>query len=252
MKNSLPLLFICAILLFTSSCKKKEQFCKLGKYYSTDGSNTPAPNTFFYYDDDRLQKIIYSNHYKDSVTYSADTIIIHSFDDRDSLVSVLRGILNGSGYLETGVKTGYDYTGNVTTIDNYSLQHNADGNVTQKSVSNSSGTTTNTYEYAGGNRSIGKLYVGSVLQKKFVYFHSTVLNKSGIDDDLGVYNPYFGKPSRNLLDSMYIIEATDTARVRFTHQLDVNGYVLKTVRTYLAPVGVDTRFFTYSYFDCAE
>lgn len=251
MKNSI--VFVVAVsLLAAASCKKKEQFCKLGKHYSTDGSNTPSPNTFFYYGDDRLQKITYSNGYKDSIVYSADTITIYNMDDRDSVNAIFRGTLNGSGYLESGAKTFYDYIGNVTGTDNYTLQHNADGNITQLSISNTSGTTANIYEYSAGNRSAGKLFNGATQQKKFVYYHSTALNKSGIDDDLGVYSPYLGNPSKNLLDSMHVIEGTDTARVRYTYQLDDNGYVIKSVRTYLAPAGVDTRFFTYSYFDCKE
>lgn len=253
MKNSLPLFFISCLFLFSSSCKKKEQFCKLGKSYSTDGSNTPAPNTFFYYGDDRLQKITYTSGYKDSIAYSADTITIYSFDDIDSLSAMFKGTLNGGGYLENGAKISYDYLGNIVGTDNYSIQHNADGNITQLSVSNTSGTTATTYDYLNGNRSSGKEFVGATLQKKFVYFASTALNKGEvIDDELGVFTPYFGKPSKNLLDSLYVIEGTDTARIRYTYQLDANDYVIKSVRTYLAPAGVDTRFFTYSYFDCAE
>lgn len=253
MKNSIPLLIITCLMLFSTSCKKKEQFCKLGKYYSTDGSNTPSPNTFSYYEDDRLKKITYTNGYKDSVAYSVDTITVYSFDDRDSLNGIFKGLLNSNGYVESGAKVSYDYIGNITGTDNYSIQHNADGNITQLSVSNTSGTNATTYEYISGNRASGKLFTGATLQKKYVYFASNVLNKGGIiDDELGVFTPYFGKPSKNLLDSAYVIEGTDTARIRYTYQLDANDYVIKSVKTYLAPAGVDSRFFTYSYFDCTE
>ncbi|MCW5908918.1 MAG: DUF4595 domain-containing protein [Chitinophagales bacterium] len=250
MRSSLLLLAICGVL-FTSSCKKKEQFCKLGKFYATDGANYSTPNTFTYDAANRLIKIAYVDKTKDTLVYSADTLFVKKYDYRDTLLSLLSGLLNSNGSITSATLITFDASGNVTGTETYSLQYNADGTLSQFSLSNSSGNETRIYTYADGNRATGKLFVGGIEQEKYVFFHSTALNKTGIDDNNGVFTPYFGKPSKNLLDSLHIIAGGDTTRIRYTHQLDGNGYTIKTVRTYLPP-SVDTKFFTYSYFDCRE
>lgn len=250
MRNNLLFLTILGVLAI-AACKKKEQYCKLGKFYATDGANYSIPNTFYYDANNKLVKITYADKTKDTLVYSADTLRIKKYDYRDTLISLFNGLLNGNGYITTATLVTFDVSGNITSTENYSLQYNADGNLLQFSLSNANGTQTRVYTYTNGNRTTGKLFVGGTEQEKYVFYHSTALNKTGIDDNNGVCTPYFGKPSKNLLDSLHIIAGADTTRIRYTHQLDGNGYVIKTVRSYLTP-GVDTKFFTYSYFDCRE
>jgi hypothetical protein len=249
MKNSL-LLFICALAVL-SSCKKGVQTCKLGKYYATDGSNSVVANTFFYDGSNRLIKIAYQNGTKDTLVYSADSIYVRSYDDRDSLTALLLGALNSNGYVTNAVKHTYDFLGNVTASDNYTLQYNADGTLSQQTIANTGGTETTIYEYTDGNRSSGKLFVGATETEKYIFSHSNAENKTGIDDNNGVYAPYFGKPSKNLLDSLQVFAGTDTTVAIYTHTLDRNDYVTKTIRTYLRPA-IESRYYTYTYFDCGE
>lgn len=249
MKNSL-LLLVCA-LVAVSSCKKGEQTCKLGKYYITDGSNTKPANTFFYDGSDRLIKIEYQNGNKDTLVYSADSLYVQSYDERDSLTALMLAKLNTEGYVTNAVKHSFDFFGAIVSSDNYTLQYNADGTLAQQSISNTNGTQTTIYEYTDGNRTSGKLFVGATETEKYIFGHSNVVNKTGIDDNNGVYSPYFGKPSQNLIDSLQVIAGTDTTVAIYTHTLDNNDYVIKTVRTYVKP-SVESRYFTYTYFNCGE
>lgn len=251
MKSSFATLLFLVIIFSFSSCKQKEKTCKLGKYYVSDASNTPPPNVFSYYSDGRLQRIIYSNGSKDTLFYRSDTLHLLSFDERDSLSFEFTGNLNSNGDVLMGVKTQYDYLGSIMQVDNYNMQYNASGNLVQQSVSNTNGVITTTYNYEEGNRISGKLFSGAVLQKQYLFFHSKADNKTELDDDSGVFTPYFGRPSKKLLDSLLVITGGDTAKIIYSHSLDANSYVTKTVRAQLPPT-VDTKYYTYAYFDCRE
>ncbi len=249
MKNNFFILLAVVSVFTISSCKKKVENCKLGKSYVSDGNNTPNPNTFFYYDNGNLQKITYNDQSKDTLVYNADTLIILTFDSRDSVLSVFTGILNGSRNVIAGTRVYYNYFGNVINTESYSVDYNTDGNLTLQTITDGAGTKTLALEYLSGNTASGTFVDGVNPDKHYVFFHNSVANKTGIDDLNGVFNPYFGKPSKNLLDSTHIISAGDTIRIQYSHSIDENEYVSQTIRTYLTP-GVETKYFTYQYFDC--
>lgn len=250
MKSKVVLLLALGGLLFTGACKKKIETCKLGRAYVTDGSTTPNP-TVFAFGNEKLSSVKYPNSDFDSLVYNADTMWVFTLDNRDSLTTLLRAITDGSGHVVTGTKTYYDYFGQATGTDNINCTYNADGNLTQQTISNTGGTTIYTYNFTGGNRVSGSKFVGAVKAETYNFFAGTAENKSGLDDLTNLYAPYFGNASANLLDSSWIITSSDTIRIKYEHQLDANDYVTKTVKTYLSP-GFQTKYFTYSYFDCKE
>lgn len=251
MKSKLLLAATAVVLLSVTACKEKIKNCKMGKAYITDGSNTPNANTFYYDGDGRLSKITYSNQSKDSLVYSADTLWVITRDYRDSVTAIFNGILNADGNMVSGVLTSYNFAGTVIGTDNYNMTYNANGTLDGQNISNGSGTTIYSYTYDNGNRATGKKFIGATEAENYVFFHSNVENKSGIDDWNKVFTPYFGEPSNNLLDSAWTIASGDTIRVKYEHSLDANGYVTKTTQTYLSP-GFQTKYCTYQYFDCKE
>ena len=256
MKNSIAFaVMMLTAVLFSSSCKKKIETCKLGKHYATDGTSTPAGggNVFVYDAAGRISKITYSNKSIDSLVRVADTLWVFNFSPDYFLVSLLQGITNGAGNVTSATKTSYDLTGAVTGTESYLYEYNATGNLTQKTTSTSGGTSILTLTYTGSNSVSGLLYNGVNLEKKYFFYHGTIENKSQIDDFNSVVTPYLGKPSAQLLDSAHVIlsATSDTLRVQYTHTLDANDYVTKTVESWLTPV-VNTTYHTYQYFGCEE
>ncbi len=252
MKNRY-LVFLVTALLVTgfSSCKKNPQTCRLGKYYLSDGSSTPNPNTFTYYESGQLKSITYTNGSKDTLAYDASTITILSYDKSGLLLTGFTGLLNGNGAVTSGTKNTYDFNGNITATDNLSYEYNADGRMTKQTTVNGSGTTFLSLVYDGGNTTTGGYYSGGFLNKKYFFYHNKAENKTMIGDLSLAYTPWLGKPSANLLDSLRIITPTtdDTVRIQYNHRLDENDYVSNTVQTWLTP-GVQTKYHTYQYFDC--
>jgi hypothetical protein len=250
MKHSFLLgLAVVSTLTFTS-CKKKIESCKLGKSYISNGNSTPNANTFSYYSDGRLKKILYSGGSKDTLAYYADSISISSYASENTLSTVFTGVLNGSGQVITGTKATLDGQGNTLSSQQYTMTYNAEGNLIQQAITYAVSTDIFQYYYTGGNADSAVSYLAGARNLTYVFFHGDVENKTGIDDVRGVFTPYFGKPSKDLLDSAHIFTALDdTIRIKYTHTLDENEYVNKTVQTYLTP-GVNTKFFTYQYFDC--
>jgi hypothetical protein len=242
MKNRNYLFILClTFVAILPSCKKKVETCKLGKYYVSDGNTSPKPNVFSYYDDGRIQTITYADASMDTLSYSADTLWVTTYDYNDSLVGTFVGITNGAGDVVSGVKTIYDHiTGSVVLTDNYSNEYNAEGNLTKQTISNGGGTTLLTLTYLNGNTVTGTLYNGAVVDKKYDFFHGSAANKTGIDDLDGLFTPYFGKPSANLLDSTHVISLGDTIRVQYAHTLDDNDYVSKTIVTSLNSANAQT------------
>lgn len=254
MRNNICFGFmLLTVLAILPSCKKKIETCKLGKAYTSDGSSTPTPNTFSYYENGKLKSIQFSNNERDSLIYTADTLTVLHFDYRDSLSSQFTGITDGNGLVTTGNKISYDFSGNVSNTEYYLNEYNSTGKLTKQTISNSLGTTILALTFTGGNSSTGNLYNGATLEKKYFFFHSTALNKTGLDDMNIVFSPYFGKPSDNLLDSTHIVlvATSDTIKIKYEHTIDANDYVSKTVQTYLTP-GFQTKYHTYQYFDCNE
>lgn len=252
MKNNILLIVITLLVtVAVSSCKKNVQTCKLGKYYLSDGSSTPAPNVFSYYQDGRLKRIVHSDGAKDTLAYNADTLTVLSYDNTGLLIENFTGLLNASGSVTAGTKTSYDISGTVTGTDYLLFEYNASGNLTKETTNNTSGATILALAYDGANTATGTLHVSGFLTKKYFFYHSTAANKTGIDDLTGEYIPYLGKPSGNLLDSIHIIQpaTSDTTRIQYSHTLDNNEYLSKTIQTWLTP-GVQTKYHTYQYFDC--
>ncbi len=254
MKSKVVALVILSFLMLTA-CKQKVHNCKLGRHYATDGTSTPAGggDVFLYDASGRVTKVTYSSKSMDSLVRVADTLRVFNFDADYKLVSVLQGVTNGFGYVTTATKTSYDISGAITGTENYLYEYNAEGRLTQKTTSTSGGTSILTLTYTGSNPTSGLLYNGVNLEKKYFFYHGTAENKSFIDDFNGVSTPYFGKPSAQLLDSAHVVLATtsDTLRVQYTHTLDANDYVNKTVESWLTPT-VNTTYHTYQYFDCKE
>ncbi|MES2620725.1 MAG: hypothetical protein V4615_07730 [Bacteroidota bacterium] len=252
MKNKFLFLLAITCVITVSSCKKKIESCKLGKSYSSDGNTTPRPNTFYYYSDGRLQKIEYGNKTKDTLAYRADTIEVLSFDAGGLLSTTFTGTINGSGHVIAGTKAFYDLSGNILSTEDYAMSYNAEGNLTQQVVTHPLTSDILQFYYTAGNADSGVLFVASVPEKRYVFFRGSAENKTGIDDLKGVFVPYFGKSSKNLLDSTYVISATsDTTRIQYAHTLDENDYVSRTIQTYLNS-GVETKYLTYQYFDCSK
>lgn len=251
MKNKILYLLTILCAFAIASCKKKAETCKLGKCYISDGNTTLTANTFYYYPDGRLKKITYTNKTKDSLIYNSAGIIINTFDDNNLLVSVFSGAMNAAGYVTSGTRVYYNGLGAVTSTDSFALTYNADGNLTQQVISNSFGASILNLNYLAGNSATGTFANGIDSAKKYTFYHSTAGNKTGIDEWNGVFTPYFGKPSKNLLDSVHITSATDSIRIQYAHYLDANDYVGKTIQTYLTH-GVATKYFTYEYFDCSK
>jgi hypothetical protein len=249
MKNNLLFLLALAAVLSFSSCKKKVETCKLGKSYASDGSTTPNPNIFSYYSDGKLQKIVYADRTRDTLSYSADSIFIRTIDNFGMSTALFSGVLNSNGSVVSGTKAFLNPSGAVTGTEDYALEYNSAGQLTQKTITNSLGATVLSLNYDGSNTKNGTLYIAGLLDRRYEFHHSTAENKTNIDDMNGVFTPYFGKPSTNLLDSTYIITASDTIRVQYAHTLDANEYVSKTVQTFLSHE-TDTKYFTYQYFDC--
>lgn len=253
MKNSylLPLLALIIGFSTLNSCKKKDKTCQLGKVYNSNGNVTPNPSVFSYYENGNLQKITYSNKSIDTIAYTNDSLYLWTYNDQGTLTAILEGQLNGSGYITTAAKTFVDINGNTTATATYNCQYNADGNLTQLTLVDANGTTTQVYTYANGNRADGKVFNGATLSSTSYYFHNSAENKTGISDELDVFTPYFGKPSKNLLDSVQVIANSDTTRILFNEKLDANGYLNSATRTYV-PTVANTRYFTFSYINCAE
>src|SRR5687768_16089884 len=102
MKNNL-LVVLAVLSAFTiASCKKKVESCKLGKSYVSDGSNTPNANIFSYYSDGRLQKVVYANRTKDTLSYNGDTVFVRTLSNIDSVTAVFTGIVNSNGHVVSG------------------------------------------------------------------------------------------------------------------------------------------------------
>lgn len=234
-----------------SGCKKKEQTCQLGKVYNSNGNVTPNPNVFSYYDNGNLQKILYADNSKDTLAYSNDSLYLFTYNDQGVLTSILQGQLNGSGFITTALKTFFDYQGNTVSTTNYNCEYNPEGNLTQLTKVDANGTTTQVYTYANGNRADGKIFNGATLSATYYYFHNSAENKTGINDEFDVFTPYLGKASKNLLDSVRVIANSDTTRILFDEKLDAKGYLNSATRTYV-PTTANTRYFTFSYINCAE
>ena len=252
MKNKYFLFLITALAVTAfSSCKKNIQTCKLGKYFLSDGSSTPNPATFTYYESGQLKTIEYSNGSKDTLAYDANNITIFSYDKGGILIASFNGLLNGNGAVTSGTKNTYSFNGNITGTDNLSYEYNAEGRMTKQTTVNGSGTTFLSLVYNGGNTATGGYYAGGFLTKKYFFYHNKSENKTKIDDLSLAYTPWLGNPSANLLDSLRIITPAtdDTIRIQYNHRLDDNAYVSGTVQTWLKP-NTQTRYHTYQYFDC--
>jgi|GEM_PF-4606152 len=253
MKNNYLLialaLFVGTSLL--SGCKKQEQTCQLGKVYNSDGNVTPNPNVFSYYDNGNLQKIVYTDNSSDTLAYSNDSLYLFTYNSQGVLVATLHAQLNGSGYITTGAKTLLDNLGNTLGTTTYTCQYNAEGNLTQLVTLDANGTTTQVYTYDNGNRKEGMVYTDTTISTTYSYYHNSAENKTGINDEFDVFTPYLGKASKNLLDSIHVIANNDTTRILFNEKLDANGYLNSATRTYL-PITANTRYFTFSYINCAE
>ena len=252
MKNKILFLLAAISVLTISSCKKKIETCKLGKSYLSDGNTTPNPSIFYYYSDGKLKKIVYPDAKKDTLAYSGDSIFITAFDKTGSTASIFSGVLNGSSYLTNGTKTTFDISGNTVSSEDYTMLYNAEGNLIQQAVSYSTSTDILQYYFSGGNADSAVAYIGNIRDKKYIFYRNSAENKSRIDDLRGVFTPYFGKASKNLLDSVRIYSSpADTALTIYAHTLDNNDYVTKTIETFLYP-DVNTKYYTYQYFDCNE
>ncbi len=252
MRNkSLLLLIGILVISLLPSCRKDVKTCKLGKYYLSDGSSTPSPNIFLYNENGKVKRIGYTDGSKDTVIYNADTITIISYNRYDSLATTFTGLLNASGSVTSGAKNSYDIYGNLTGTDYLAYEYNAEGRMTKQTTNNTSGATILSLTYDGGNTKTGGLYTGGLLNKRYYLYHNTAENKTNVNDLNGVFTPWLGNSSANLLDSMHIItpSTSDTVRIQYAHTLDDNSYLSKTIQTWLTP-GVQTKFHTYQYFDC--
>ncbi len=249
-KNLLFLIGICFVVILPS-CKKNILNCKLGKYYLSDGTSTPAPNVFSYYEDGRLKLIVHTDGAKDTLSYNADTLTILSYDNTGVPVENFTGLLNSSGSVVSVIRNTLDFSGNITATDYIVFEYNANGNLTKQTTNNTSGATILSLGYDGGNTATGSLYISGILNKRYVFYHNNALNKTGIADLSGEVTPYFGKSSANLLDSIRIIQPaiSDTVRIQYAHTLDNNDYVSSTIQTWLTG-GEQTKYHTYQYFDC--
>lgn len=255
MKSNVWVVVLAAFAVTVSSCNKKEQTCNLGKMFVTDGSNTTRPTVYSYYADGRIQKVLHPTLNKDSIAYTTDSVFVWSRDNKDSLVAYLAASLANGQNIGTGSKTYYNYLGAVTGTETIAAQYNTAGQLESKTTNSSSGLQANTFNYSNGNRTSGKHYSGSTHDIDYLFFYNTAQNKTGFDFFEFNYTTLFGKTDNNLLDSIYMIQlpANDTIRVQFAHTLDRNGYLSKTVRTYLTPVsGMDTKYVTYQYFNCSK
>jgi YD repeat-containing protein len=252
MRNSLCLIAAC-ILTFgvIQSCKKADKTCSLGKHYLSDGSTTPVPDVFFYYDNAKLKRIEHTDGSKDTVSYNADTITVLTYDRYNVLASVYTGVVNGGGAAISAVKNTFNNSGTLTGNEAITYEYNTEGRLTKQTTVNSSGTSILVIDYTNGNSTTGSVHVGPVTSKKYYFFHGTTENKTNVDDLNGVFMPWLGQPSANLLDSMHILSPaiSDTVRVQYTHTLDANGYLDKTSETTFHP-GVSTKIHAYQYFHC--
>jgi antitoxin component YwqK of YwqJK toxin-antitoxin module len=254
MRNNSLLIFLSALLIvLLPSCKKGEKTCQIGKHYFSDGNTTPNPDVFSYYEDGRLKKIGYANGTKDTVRYNGDTIVVLSFDRYDSLTTVFTGLLNANGAVSTATRNSYDNSGNVILSEGLSFEYNAEGRLTKQITTQNGANAVLALNYDAGNSTTGSLHLGSLIIKKYTFWHSTTENKTGVDDLNGVFMPWAGKPSANLLDSVRIIvpASADTIRVLYHHTLDANGYVSKSSESTFAPT-VNTKYRTYQYFNCQD
>jgi hypothetical protein len=248
MKNKLPL-FALALLTLGSftACKKKVQTCKISRVFTSDGTTTPAPAVFSYNSNGSLNTIVYPNQSKDSLSYDANTTRLSTYDNAGHLISEMPGIVNGSGYFTSAGKVTYDLLGNGTS-QLLVFYYNGEGNLTSRNI----GSDRLTYQMLNGNAVSASYEHNNVVTKRYEFFRNAVANKTGIDDLNGVYQPYFGKPSANLLDSLYIIDlnANDTTRIQYVHTLNADDYVNTTkVQTYHGN-SVSTAYITYQYRDC--
>lgn len=255
MKSNVWVALLIATVSTVFSCNKKEQTCNLGKMFTTDGSNTTRPTIYSYYADGRIQKVVYPTLNKDSIAYTADSVFVWTRDNKDSLVAYLAATLTNGQNISIGTKTYYNYLGAITGTETITAQYNTAGQLDSKTTNSGNGLQANTFNFANGNRTTGKHYSGSTHDVDYLFFYGTAENKTGVDFFELSYQPLFGKTDNNLLDSIYLIQlpAKDTIRVQFAHTLDRNGYLSKTVRTYLTPVsGMDTKYVTYQYFNCSK
>lgn len=251
MKNSYLFVLVLITALGLYGCKKEQQSCKLGKVYISDANSTPLPNTYSYYADGRIQKIVYSNRSKDSLVYQNDSLWVITRDYRDSVIAVVEAAVNSNGAITSGLKTNFDFLGNPGSTETITATYDANGLLNTLSMNGGGGLMAYNYQNTGANRSSGRRFNGSTVTEEYIYFYNSTENKSGVDYTNGQFAPWFGKASANLLDSAYIILPTDTVRVKYTHSMDKNGYVSRTVQTFFAP-GFDTKYYSYQFFDCSE
>lgn len=248
MKNRLQLAVIILIALGSfTSCKKKVATCKLSRIFTSDGTTTPMPAVFTYNEDGTLRTIVYPTLSSDSFIYSSNGGSIQSFDKAGHLTGELTGPLNSSGYFTSAVKISYDLLGNGSSQLQV-FSYNGESNLTGQSL----GSDVLSLQYLAGNTVSGTYEHNGLVRTRYEFFHNTIANKTGVDDLNGVYQPYLGKPSANLLDSLYIIDlnANDTTRIKYAHTLNADDYINTTkVQTYGAN-GVTTRYIAYQYRDC--
>ena len=252
MKNKFALLLTGLVLMaILPSCKKNEQTCQLGKYYLSDGSSTPAPYVFSYNANGKVTRITYADGGKDTLTYDADTLTITTYDRDNLLATLFTGLINSNGSVTSGVKNTYDYFGNLTATDYLAYQYDGNNRLTKQTTNNTSGATILSLVYDGGNTKTGGLYTGGVINKRYYFYHNAAQNKTHVDDLNGVLTPWLGISSANLLDSIHIItpSTADTVRIQYAHTLDANGYLSKSIQTWLTG-GVQTKYHTYQYFNC--
>lgn len=251
MKNNCIFSLIICLCFALPACKQEIKNCQLGKSYSTTGYSTVVPNMYLYNSDGKLIRISYTNGNIDTLQYAADTLSISSFDNQALLLRTLSGIVAPDDYFTSAIKTTYAGNGTVSSTENLNLEHNAEGRLTKCITASATGTTVLSLNYFEGNSTTGVEYRGTTLAAKYIFYHSHIENKTGIDDLYGTFAPYWGHPSKNLLDSVHriVFPAADTVRTQYTHTLDANGYVSKTIETRLSG-GATTLYHTYQYFNC--
>jgi len=102
------------------------------------------------------------------------------------------GILNASGAVISAVRNTLDLSGNITATDYIAFEYNATGNLTKQTTNNTSGATILALGYDGTNTATGTLYISGMLSKRYVFYHNTAVNKTGIADLIGEVTPFLG------------------------------------------------------------
>lgn len=243
------------LLMLLAGCDKKERTCQLGRMTISDGSSTPRPSVYSYYDDGRIKSITHPDLTRDSVAYKADSLYVWTRDRNDTLVATLEASLAMGRYIGSGIKKYFDYSGNVLSTENISVQHTAGGQPEAWTIASSSGTVAYSFDFNNSNRATGKRFNGSTQDMAYVFFMSKAINAYDVDYLNLSYSPLMGKSDASLPDSIYIISlpAKDTLRIQFAHYPDKNDYLIKSIRTFLTPApALETKYITYHYINCTK